>query len=318
MFGCFRPILHRAPFIVIASCLVGCSGTAGMRHADHHVACRNGACAPHCPVRPDEFGYYATQWRKWPRAATTGQPQPGDVTPAAPPKSAIPKADEESPRRPDLDLPPPAAARLQQVPPPMPLPARGTDAPTTPQLAAERRMTLLAANATAAAAGTDLQRAGFTQQLVAMLLSEADPAIRARIVEVAAGFATPAADSICRGAVQDPDPLVRAAACAAWARRGGAEAVPLIAERFHTDQELSVRLRAVWALGELGDRAAIPVLARALDDPDPAVQFRAVTALKRVSGQDLGNDPATWRAWAANPDGQPARWSITEPIRRLF
>jgi len=289
-----------------------------MRHAGHHVACRDGHCEPHCPVRPDVFGYHATQWRKWPQTTATGQPQPGDVTPAAPPKSAIPKADEESPRRPDMELPAPAAARLQSVPPPLPLPERATAAAPGSQVATERRMTMLTADATAAAAGTDVQRAEFTQQLVALLLSEAEPAVRARIVEVAAGFATPAADSICRGAVQDPDPLVRAAACAAWARRGGTDAVPLIAERFHTDQELSVRLRAVWALGELGDQAAIPVLTRALDDPDPAVQYRAVTALKRVTGKDLGDDPARWRAWAANPDERPARWSIIEPLQRLF
>lgn len=283
MFGCLHSCLCRVLLLLgIASFLVGCSGTAVTRLADRHVACRNGNCEPHCPVRPDEFGYYSTHWRKWPTSDATGQTRPGAVTPAAPLKSAIPEADEDSPRGNDPELPP------------------------------------LAADAAAAAAGTELQRIAFTQQLVVMLLSEADPQIRARIVVVAAQFATPAADAICRGAVQDPDPLVRAAACAVWARRGGADALPLIAERFQADQEIAVRLRAVRALGELGDRAAIPLLVRALDDPNPAVQDRAVTALKLVSGRDLGNDPARWRAWAANPDGRTDRWSILEPFRRIF
>lgn len=179
-------------------------------------------------------------------------------------------------------------------------------------------MARLATEATAALAGSEAQRAEFTRQLVTLLLTEAEPESRTRIVEVAAGFRTPAAESICRGAVQDPDPLVRAAACAVWVRRGGAEAVTLLAERYHADPELSVRLRALWALGELGDTAALPVLAQALDDADPAVRYRAMHALRRISGRDLGDDPARWRAWATNPDDRPARWSITDPVRRMF
>ena len=40
-------------------------------------------------------------------------------------------------------------------------------------------------------------------------------------------------------------------------------------------------------LGELENEGAVPVLAEALEDSDPAVQYRAVAALKRVSGRFL-------------------------------
>jgi HEAT repeat protein len=91
-----------------------------------------------------------------------------------------------------------------------------------------------------------------------------------------------------------------------------------LATRFQTDTDLDVRLRALKMLGELKDKEAIPVLARALEDGDPAVQYRAVASLKQVSGRDLGNDVNAWREWAADPEGDKAEWSIAEGFRRLF
>jgi HEAT repeat protein len=111
---------------------------------------------------------------------------------------------------------------------------------------------------------------------------------------------------------------VRTTACEVWGKRGGAEAVQLLSQRFQTDEELDVRLRALRMLGKLEDKDAIPVLARALEDPDPAVQYRAVAALKQVSGRDLGNDVNAWRAWAADPAADRNDWSIAEQFRKLF
>jgi HEAT repeat protein len=150
------------------------------------------------------------------------------------------------------------------------------------------------------------------------MLAEHDPRVRSGILDIAAGFDTPAAVAICKGALEDPDARVRMAACTAWRKRGGAEAVELLATRYRGDGEIDVRLRALRELGELGDKQAVPVLAKALEDPDPAVQYRAVAALKAVSGRDLGDDVNRWREWAADPDGSSAEWSIAEGFRQLF
>jgi len=158
----------------------------------------------------------------------------------------------------------------------------------------------------------------FTQDLVRMMLEEHDPRVRSKILETAAEYDTAAATAICSGAMQDPNEMVRIRACDVWAKRGGAEAVQLLATRFQTDADLDVRLRALKMLGELKDKQAIPVLARALEDGDPAVQYRAVASLKQVSGRDLGNDVNAWREWAADPDANKAEWSIAEGFRRLF
>ena len=78
------------------------------------------------------------------------------------------------------------------------------------------------------------------------------------------------------------------------------------------------RLRAVRMLGQLKDKEAIPVLAKALEDPDPAVQYRAVASLKQVSGRDLGDDVNKWRAWAADPEADKGQWSVAETFRKIF
>lgn len=183
---------------------------------------------------------------------------------------------------------------------------------------ADERMKTIAADAARARAGTTAEQEAFTQSLVAAILAEHDSRVRCEILEIVAAFDTAAAASICRGALQDPEPRVRMAACSAWAKRGGPEAVSLLAARYQSDAEIDVRLRALRELGTLGDKEAIPVLARALEDSDPAVQYRAVAALKKISGRDLGNDVNRWREWAADPAGSAAEWSVAEAFRKLW
>lgn len=183
---------------------------------------------------------------------------------------------------------------------------------------ADERIKQFKADAKQAQAGSTHEQQAFTQALVAALLEEHDPRVRAEILAIAAGFDTAAATALCKGALEDPDERVRMAACSAWGKRGGPEAVQLLAARYQSDPEFDVRLRALRELGTLGDKQAIPVLARALEDSDPAVQYRAVAALKQVSGRDLGDDVNKWREWAADPEGSAAAWSIAEAWRKLF
>ena len=89
-------------------------GCRHVRHGGqgHHAGCRDGLCVPSCPVRPAEFGFYGTRWRRWPGQGVV--PASAEAaTPAVPPKSEVPGADEESPRRPDDE----AAAEVAPEPP---------------------------------------------------------------------------------------------------------------------------------------------------------------------------------------------------------
>lgn len=99
--------------------------------------CDAGGCPAHCPVRPEHFGYYPTQWRSWPgqgvRQVSHFDPA---TTPVVPPRSQLPTLDEEAGVLPDEeaeDAGPadggaaePAAALPDAAPVPAP---RGADVP---------------------------------------------------------------------------------------------------------------------------------------------------------------------------------------------
>lgn len=183
---------------------------------------------------------------------------------------------------------------------------------------ADQRIEDLATEAARAKKGSSADEAEFTRRLSMQLLAEHDARVRAAMLAVAAEFDTPSAVAICRGALEDPAPRVRMAACEAWRKRGGPEAVALLAARVDADTDTDVRLEALRELGALGDASAVSALARALEDPDPAIQYRAVGALKKVSGRDLGDDVNAWRTWAADPNAQGTEWTIAEGFRQLF
>lgn len=182
---------------------------------------------------------------------------------------------------------------------------------------ADQRIESLTSRAKEAKKAGGAAAVAFTDELARTMLAEHDPRVRCDILSIAVEFDTPSALAICRGALEDPADRVRLAACDAWGRRGGAEAVKLLAYRYETDAEIDVRLRAVRRLGDVKDKSAVGALAKALEDGDPAVQYRAVAALKQVTGRDLGDDVNKWRAWVADPDSEP-EWSIAETFRKVF
>lgn len=185
-------------------------------------------------------------------------------------------------------------------------------------LTADQRIKELRQQAQEARNATPAAQAAFTKELVSTMLAEHDPRVRARIIGLAAEFNEDAARAICVGGLDDPDAMVRMAACDAWVEIGGSDAVRHLANRYRSDDDIDVRLYALRAIGDLGDDEAVPVLAEALEAADPAVQYRAVAALKDVTGEDLGNDVNVWREWAANPDAPRPTWSLAEAWRKLF
>jgi hypothetical protein len=59
-----------------------------------HLGDSHGAAC--CPVRPDQFGFYATQWRPWPGFVPVAAPSSADrLTPSTPPRSVVPDVDRE-------------------------------------------------------------------------------------------------------------------------------------------------------------------------------------------------------------------------------
>jgi len=84
-------------------------------HHHAHSRCQHGLCPAHCPVRPEVFGFYGTQWRRWPGSGVVQASNNEAATPARPPRAEVPGVQEES-LAPDAaaeDLPVPAAVDPQ-------------------------------------------------------------------------------------------------------------------------------------------------------------------------------------------------------------
>ena len=135
------------------------------------------------------------------------------------------------------------------------------------------------------------------KELAGEIVREEDPILRMEILKTLAVFAGATSDSVFRLAVNDPDADVRVFACTTWGKRGGAESVSILCHVLAGDIDKDVRLAAARGLGQSRDAAAGVALGKALDDPDPAMQYVAVTSLRSVTGKNLGNDVDRWREY---------------------
>lgn len=120
----------------------------------------------------------------------------------------------------------------------------------------------------------------------------AEPARRQAALKATAILGARAAEALpdVAAALQDPDTAPAAALALSFM---GSPAVPSLKEAINSNEPV-VRREALRALGKLRERASIdpkivvPLLLRALDDPDPTVRNVAVTYLGIVR-----DDPAT-------------------------
>lgn len=276
----------------------------------HSPQCRDGHCAPHCPVRPSHFGYYPTRWRRWPRPlGTANAVEPASAIPAGPPRSVVPGIDDESPQRPNTDAPrkpdepqKPDASPDKENLPEQPLPE--------PDAA---RLERLSREAQAASTGGPGVQGRFTGRLIAAILAEHDPQGRCHIVRLASGFDTPAASAICVGALQDPDSRVRMTACQVCGARADAQAIAALARCLETDRDPAVRRLACAMLVGRREQEALAALRRAVDDADPEVRAQAAPAIAAKPA----STPSLWPfpSWVKKPQADPP--AATPSARRF-
>jgi len=83
----------------------------------------------------------------------------------------------------------------------------------------------------------------------------------------------------------DESPYVRREAVKTLGRIGNSLIVPYIIQATK-DQDAGVRIRAITALGKIGEREeVIPVISRCMNDPDSAVRLRAREELEKLRGE---------------------------------
>ena len=142
----------------------------------------------------------------------------------------------------------------------------------------------------------------FAAELARQMPNETDFNVRMAVIKIMGHMNAPSAHAILYAGMKDPEAEIRAACCESWGKSPGPETTRMLAETLSGDTDLDVRMAAAKALASAGDKEAVTALGRALDDPDPGMQYCAVVSLKKVTGKDLGNDVSAWRQLAQRPD----------------
>lgn len=143
--------------------------------------------------------------------------------------------------------------------------------------------------------------------------NESDPMIRAEILRAIGPCASPTAGETLQAGMRDAEDFVRIACCEGWVKHGGPQAVPLLSEAARKDGSHDVRLAALRSLAKIPGLESVAAIAPALEDPDPAMQYRAVQALRELTGKDFGDDANAWREYAQG--GTPQEISTVQRMK---
>jgi len=159
----------------------------------------------------------------------------------------------------------------------------------------------------------------FVGEMLQLARNDPNPLLRAESVRTLSRFATPTVLPGLRLASRDENVYVRIAACEAWGQRGDMEALEALADIIRREEKLDVRIAATHQLGRFQDPAAISALGLALNDSDPALQYRAVQSLKSSTGRDFGDSVPAWRDYVAGRNPEPGRSpSVVERLSNFF
>ena len=110
--------------------------------------------------------------------------------------------------------------------------------------------------------------------------------MRMAVVEALGFIGGRLALTVLSEALKDKAPQVRIRAVEALKDAGTVSAIPIIAKAFE-DKERAVRLRAALVLRRIGHRSGVPVLGNAaLNDNDPSVRAAATKHLGKVGVKD--------------------------------
>lgn len=154
-----------------------------------------------------------------------------------------------------------------------------------------------------------------TDELCQALPKEKDDLVRSEMLRTIALFPSPKAEAMLKAGLRDADQDVRIACCDAWGTRGGSESNRILCELLSSDTDRDVRLAAARALAAVKDPQAVGPLVLALDDPDPAMQFRAMESLKAITGKKF-RTVKEWKDYSEQ--GPPEKTSLADRLKKLF
>jgi len=159
----------------------------------------------------------------------------------------------------------------------------------------------------------------YSQMLLRIFREDRNTQIASHAIAALAEFPTAASLEGLRLATEHADPEVRIAACRGWRKKDSPEALDTLARVLGSDSDLDVRLAAADELKAFRDHKALQALALALNENNPALQYRAIASLKQNTGRDLGNNVDAWRQSLQDGNLAPAQdESLVQKLRSWF
>ena len=126
--------------------------------------------------------------------------------------------------------------------------------------------------------------------------AEKIPVVRRELVRTLALFHVVESEPGLQTALEDSDPDIRIAACKAMGTRPGKVAKDALLKVIRSDEDGDVQSAGLRALGGFEGQDVYDELKNALVSRDPAIQYAGIQGLRRLTGQDWGEDPETWVA----------------------
>lgn len=126
-------------------------------------------------------------------------------------------------------------------------------------------------------------------------LSDENPELRVKALTALAEQEELSAVPAVALALEDPDLRVQVAAAECLGRLGDPVGAPALLA--YVSSTSTPPLNAVWALGQIGDASAIPVLSKLQGSPDEHLAWNATQALR-----ELGDAPPAEGAEGASPE----------------
>jgi hypothetical protein len=165
------------------------------------------------------------------------------------------------------------------------------------------------------------EKAEVVQTLIAKLQEGREPvAIRAVMIRSLGDLGNHRArDSIVR-VLNDPntEAILKVEACRALGKVGRTEDATILARIMTVDRLEDCRIAAIEGIGLLkpADPRIAQMLIEGMDHDDPAIRLACYRALRKITGKDLGSNPADWRRAAQfqpGSSGQPGAAPPTQP-----
>lgn len=163
-----------------------------------------------------------------------------------------------------------------------------------------------------------LEKERTSQTLAEQLPHEPDALVRMELLRTLGSLNASASLAAMHAGLTDPDEDVRVVCCEAWGRRGGPEATAALTGVLESDESNDVKLAAARALGESRDPAAIAALGAMLEHNNPALQYRAVVSLEKITHQDFGGDVNRWREYVQSGNHSVREESVADKMRNWF